>query len=95
MCSIKVFCFVSVLNQDICASLTDETAPFMQILVGGDMTLLPMYYGASVKSAIIGGHAVVAGSSHEDITGAVLWYSPGKESFGTYVVYSRSQRLSL
>lgn len=60
----------------------------MQILVGGDLSLLPVYYGASVKSAIIGGHAVVAGSSPEDITGVAIWYAPGQESFGKFVVYS-------
>lgn len=58
----------------------------MQILVGGDLSLLPVYYGASVKSGIIGGHVVVAGSSPEVITGAAVWYAPGQKPFGTYVI---------
>lgn len=58
----------------------------MQILVGGDLSLLPLYYAASVKSAILGGHVFVAGSSPEDITGAAVWYAPGQKSFGTCVI---------
>lgn len=76
------------LLSSIHALLTDSAAPFMQILMGGDLSLLPVYYGASVKSALIAGHVIVAGSSQEDIAGVAVWYPPGQESFGTYVAYS-------
>ncbi|THH19509.1 hypothetical protein EW146_g1655 [Bondarzewia mesenterica] len=61
-------------------------ARFMNILVGGDKSLLPLYQAASIKSCVIGGHFFVAGLGHDDITGVATWYAPGETSFGTMVI---------
>ncbi|KAL1688299.1 hypothetical protein GGG16DRAFT_116139 [Schizophyllum commune] len=61
---------------NVAAFADDE---FNRILVGGDISILPLLMRAQIKAGLIGGEVYVAGFSHEDISSAAVWFGPGQE----------------
>lgn len=59
--------------------------PFVKLLMGGDMALVPIRFNANVRAAGTRGeiHVAALGPQPSDIIGASLWYGPGKAQFFT------------
>ncbi|KAL1707415.1 hypothetical protein EV121DRAFT_278130 [Schizophyllum commune] len=65
-----------VVAVNVAAFADDE---FNRILVGGDISILPLLMRAQIKAGLIGGEVYVAGFSHQDISSAAVWFGPGQE----------------
>ncbi|KAL1688287.1 hypothetical protein GGG16DRAFT_94823 [Schizophyllum commune] len=52
---------------------------FNHVLVGGNISLLPLLMRAQIKAGLIGGEVYVAGFGPDDISSAAVWFGPDQE----------------
>ncbi|KAJ7139728.1 hypothetical protein C8R44DRAFT_867841 [Mycena epipterygia] len=71
----------------LCARAYDPADISVKNLVGGDISLLDAFFGASIRAGALGAQIYVATETGDSnvIRGMAMWWGPGVEPFSTSV----------